>query len=175
MDLGDDGNLRFRAAEASDLPTLVALLADDPLGALREAPAAGVDAAYREAFAAIEGDPNHELLLAEADGRVVGMLQLSFLPHLTYTGGWRAQVEGVRVAADQRSLGVGRRLMAEAVERARTRGCHLVQLTTDRRRPEALAFYERLGFERSHHGLKLHLRRTGPGETPAGADRTRKV
>ena len=85
----------------------------------------------------------------------VAVLQLSFLPHLTYTGGWRAQIEGVRVAAELRSAGLGRRLLEAAVERARDRGCHLVQLTTDARRPAARAFYERLGFEASHIGYKL--------------------
>ncbi|MCG8466964.1 MAG: GNAT family N-acetyltransferase [Gemmatimonadetes bacterium] len=152
--------VELRLAAEDDLPAIVALLADDPLGASRESSDAKVSDAYRAAFATISADDNHLLLVAESKDEVVGVLQLSFLPHLTYEGGWRAQIEGVRVAARLRSLGVGRAMFEEAIERARARGCHLVQLTTDRRRPDALAFYERLGFVASHDGLKLHLGET---------------
>lgn len=151
----------LRPATEADLPALVALLADDPLGARRERQGGGVSEAYLVAFRAIDADPNHVLLVADLDEAVVGLLQLSFLPHLTYQGGWRAQIEGVRVAREHRSLGIGRRMIEAAVDRARARGCHLVQLTTDRRRPEALKFYRSLGFEASHDGLKLHLRAPG--------------
>lgn len=163
--------LTFRNAAVADLPTLVALLADDALGSLREAPGDQDLASYMRALEAIDADPNHQLLVAEADGGVVGMLQLSFIPHLTYVGGWRAQIEGVRVAEQWRSRGLGRRLMEEAVSRSRARGCHLVQLTTDRKRPDALRFYESLGFEATHHGLKLHL---GPGPKSSGSDASRR-
>lgn len=149
----------FRSATAADVPTLVGLLADDVLGSLREAPQEDDHTPYLEALEAIEADPNHRLLVAESDRNVVGMLQLTFIPHLTYVGGWRAQIEGVRVAEHVRDEGVGRRLLEEAISMARERGCHLVQLTTDRRRPDALRFYERLGFEATHHGLKLHFGR----------------
>ena len=151
--------LTYRSGTREDLPTLVALLANDVLGSLREDPNEDDLASYLRSWEAIDADPNHLLLLAEAEQGVVGMLQLSFIPHLTYVGGWRAQVEGVRVAEHARSEGVGRRLLEAAISRARERGCHLVQLTTDRRRPDALRFYESLGFEATHHGLKLHLRR----------------
>lgn len=161
-------SLVFRAAVPDDLPVLVTLLADDPLGSRREEAAGAVPFPYRSALEAIDADPAHEILVAELDGAVVAMLQLSFLPHLTYRGRWRAQIEGVRVAREARGRGVGRALMERAVERGRARGCHLVQLTTDRRRPRARAFYEALGFEDSHHGMKLHL--DGPGGVdPVGA------
>lgn len=149
--------LRVRSARAEDLPALVRLLADDPLGATRERPTEAPSERYRRAFAAIDADPAHELRVVEVEGVVAGCLQLSFLPHLTYEGGWRAQVEGVRVDPTLRGRGLGRVLFEDVIARARARGCHLVQLTTDARRPEALAFYEALGFVRSHHGLKLHL------------------
>lgn len=149
--------LTFRDATLADLPTLVTLLANDPLGSFREDPSQQSLGSYERAFAAIDSDPNHQILVAESSGSVVGMLQLSFLPHLTYKGGWRAQIEGVRVAEHLRSEGVGRRLVTEAILRARQRGSHLVQLTTDRKRPDALRFYESLGFATTHHGLKLHL------------------
>lgn len=156
-DLG--AKLEFREAREADLASIVTLLAKDPLGASREDSGASLSSAYREAFAAISADPNHQLLVATLDGAVVGVLQLSFLPHLTYQGGWRAQIEGVRVSEESRSRGVGQALLEEAILRARERRCHLVQLTTDRRRHRALQFYLRLGFEATHDGLKLHLDR----------------
>jgi GNAT superfamily N-acetyltransferase len=151
--------LTFRHATPADVRTLVGLLANDVLGSLREAPHEEDLTSYLRALEAIDADPNHLLLVAEAEGDVVGMLQLSFIPHLTYVGGWRAQIEGVRIAEHLRAEGLGRRLLEEAISRARARGCHLVQLTTDRRRPDALRFYESLGFEATHHGMKLHLGR----------------
>lgn len=156
----DAGGIVFREAAETDLPSITALLADDPLGSTRESAAgATVSPAYGAAFDAISDDPNHQLLVAVLAGDVVGVLQLSCIPHLTYEGGWRGQIEGVRVAAAMRSRGVGKALLQEAIDRARSRGCHLVQLTTDRRRPDALSFYRGLGFEATHEGMKLHLER----------------
>ena len=151
-------NPTFRPAVAADVPRIVELLADDPLGATREAsPAAAVDAAYLDAFAAIDADPNNELVVVELGDEVIGVLQLTFIPYLTYRGGWRALIEGVRVHREHRSGGVGRKLFEWAIERARARGCHMLQLTSDKRRPDAIRFYERLGFVASHEGMKLHL------------------
>ena len=155
----DQPQPEFREAREADLPSIVSLLANDPLGALREDSDASLSPAYWEAFDAISTDPNHQLLVADLGGAVVGVLQLSFLPHLTYQGGWRAQIEGVRVSEEVRSGGVGQALLESAIDRARERGCHVVQLTTDRRRPRALQFYLKLGFEVTHDGLKLHLDR----------------
>lgn len=147
----------MRLAAAGDVPAIVKLLAADPLGARREQPGNPLPPAYGDAFAAIERDPNQELVVSTLDGRIVAVLQLTFIPSLTYRGSWRAQIEGVRVAEDVRSEGIGRRLIEEAVRRARERGCRMVQLTTDKRRPRALEFYERLGFVASHEGMKLYL------------------
>ena len=150
--------LELRSVEEADLPTIVALLVDDPLGARREDASEELASDYRTAFQAIAAaDDNQDLLVADIEGYVVGALQLSFILHLTYKGGWRAQIEGVRVAEEVRSRGVGQALFDEAIARAKRKGCHLVQLTTDRRRPEALKFYLRLGFKATHDGLKLHL------------------
>lgn len=149
--------LELRSAEEADLPTIVALLVDDPLGACREDASEELASDYRTAFQAIAADDNHDLLVADIEGYVVGALQLSFILHLTYKGGWRAQIEGVRVAEEVRSRGVGQALFDEAIARAKRKGCHFVQLTTDRRRAEALEFYLRLGFKATHDGLKLHL------------------
>jgi GNAT superfamily N-acetyltransferase len=144
----------FRRATAQDLPGIVALLADDVLGATREAPGDPADAA---AFAAIDADANQLLAVAEQDGRILGCLQLTFLPGLSHRGAWRGQVESVRVAADQRGTGLGRRFLEWAIAQCRARGCRMVQLTTDRSRADARRFYESLGFIASHEGMKLAL------------------
>lgn len=137
---------------------IIALLADDRLGSTREVVSDPVDPRYREAFAAIEADGNQLLAVAvDETGTVVGCLQLSFVPGLSRTGMWRGQIESVRIAADQRGSGLGSQFIQWAVERAGERGCGLVQLTSDKARPEAIRFYERLGFVASHEGLKLSL------------------
>lgn len=162
------GDVRIREATAAHLAEVVALLADDPLGADREDPSAPLAASYQRAFASIDADPHNRVLIAVApawpgrdDGgaaeRVVATLQLTLIPNLTYRGGWRAQIEGVRVAADRWGGGLGRRLVEAAVDHARKAGCRLVQLTTDASRDDARAFYAALGFEASHVGMKLHL------------------
>lgn len=154
----------IRRAAGPDLPAIVALLADDPLGAKRENYRLPLPQTYNDAFAAIEHDPNNELVVVETgDRQVVGVLQLTFIPYLTYRGGWRAQIEGVRVASTLRSGGIGKRLLAWAIQRARDRGCHLVQLTSDKARPDAIRFYEQLGFVASHEGMKLHIDRPAAG------------
>ncbi len=151
------GALRFRPARADDLPELVRLLADDPLGVRREAASLPLAPGYGEAFAAIQADPHNELVVAVLEQAVVGMLQVTFIPSLSYQGRPRALIEGVRVSRSVRSRGIGAAMIRWAIERARSRDCVMVQLTTDRARPEALHFYERLGFVASHDGMKLHL------------------
>jgi GNAT superfamily N-acetyltransferase len=151
-------DLRFRRARREDVSAIVRLLADDPLGTARETSAAAeLPEAYWRAFDAIDADPRQLLVVTELEGRVVGTLQLSFIPSLTYRGGERAQVEAVRIEAGSRGRGVGRAMVLWAIQQARLRGCRLVQLTTDRRRPDALRFYESLSFSASHTGLKLPL------------------
>jgi len=147
----------FRVAETQDLPELVRMLADDPLGSKRETLSDPLPVSYNEAFEAIRDDPNNELVVATIHNRVVGMLQITFIPYLTYQGRRRALIEGVRVASDARSHGLGAAMIQWGIDRARARDCVMVQLTTDRARDDALRFYERLGFVASHHGMKLHL------------------
>jgi ribosomal protein S18 acetylase RimI-like enzyme len=147
----------LREATDGDLPRIVELLADDPLGAQRERPGVPLDRAYLEAFSAIARDPNNELVVAVRDGAIVGVMQLTWIPSLTHTGSWRGQIEGVRVASSERGRKIGRTMIEWAIERARSRGCRMVQLTTDKSRPEALRFYQSLGFEATHQGLKLRL------------------
>lgn len=144
----------FRDARRAEVPQIVAMLADDALGAGREGP---VDDAYLAAFDQIAADPRTRLIVAEADGRIVGTLQLTVLLGLSRHGMRRAQIEAVRVAGSERGRGLGRRLLGWAIEAAREQGCGLVQLTSDKRRGDAIRFYESLGFTASHEGLKLLL------------------
>ncbi|KUF09934.1 GNAT family N-acetyltransferase [Pseudoponticoccus marisrubri] len=147
--------LSIRPARTEDLPALIALYADDDLGRTREA--GTPDPAYQSAFAVIDADPNHMLLVGEQDGRAVATLLLSFLPGLSRHGAWRAQIESMRVASDLRGHGLGQLLLDWALAEARRRGCALVQLTSDRSRPAAHRFYERAGFEATHLGYKMTL------------------
>ena len=145
----------FRPATAADVPALVALLADDPLGAARE----GTDLSpYLAAFADIEAQPGQRLIVGEHAGRIVATAQLTILPGLSRQGARRALVEAVRVVADLRSQGLGAALMAECEARARAAGASVLQLTTDKSRLRAHAFYDRLGFTPSHIGYKKPLR-----------------
>ncbi len=145
--------LKLRQASAGDVDAIVQLLADDPLGAKRENPG---DPAYDTAFAAIDADPNNELWVIEGlDGRVLGVLQLTFIPGISHTAGTRAQIEGVRVADELTGQGVGRWFFQQMIERARDKGARLVQLTSDKSRADAIRFYGSLGFTASHEGFKL--------------------
>jgi GNAT superfamily N-acetyltransferase len=152
-----DLSLSFRRANADDLLSIVRMLADDPLGAAREQYEDPLPASYLTAFSAIQADANNELVVACEGEHVVGVLQLTFIPYLTYRGSWRALIEGVRIDARFRSRGFGKSMFEWAIARASERGCHMVQLTTDKLRPEALQFYESLGFVASHEGMKLKL------------------
>jgi GNAT superfamily N-acetyltransferase len=152
----DGTPIALRRATAADLPALVTLLADDPLGADREEPDEDLSP-YRRAFELVDADPAHLLLVAVAGDALVGTLQLSFLPGLARRGALRAHMEAVRVAAGVRGAGLGAAMIGWAIGEARRRGCALVQLTTDKTRVDAHRFYERLGFVASHEGLKLAL------------------
>ena len=147
----------FRPARRDDLPAIVALLADDPLGREREAAGQALHPCYVEAYLAIERDSNQLLAVAERNRRIVGCLQLTFIPGLTRQGRWRGQIEGVRVAAGERGGGIGAAMLRWAVDQCRRHGCGLVQLTSDERRPDAHRFYEALGFRATHRGYKLAL------------------
>jgi ribosomal protein S18 acetylase RimI-like enzyme len=149
--------ISFRRAEEADLPAIVALLADDPLGRQREQPGPPLDRSYKDAFAAIEADPNQLLVVVIESSRIVGTLQLTFIPGLSRKGAWRGQIEAVRIATDSQRSGLGRRMLEWAIAECRSRGCSLVQLTTDKDRPEAHRFYEQLGFTATHLGYKLSI------------------
>jgi len=152
------GNTVFRLARRDDLPAIVRMLADDDLGSQRERYAEPLPESYYAAFEQIEHDPNHELIAAELNGEVIGTLHLMFLPSISFQGGLRAQIESVRVDKPFQGQGIGSHLMSWAVERARVRGAHIVQLTTHKSREDAHRFYERLGFKGTHLGMKLSLK-----------------
>jgi len=152
-----ESGIRFRRAASADLPAIVDLLADDDIGATREVPGTPLDGRYLSAFAAIDKDPNQFLVVAEQEWDIVGCLQLTFIPGLSRTGMWRGQIESVRSARSVRGEGLGRKMFEWAIEKCRDRGCGLLQLTIDKGRPDAMRFYEALGFEASHEGMKLKL------------------
>jgi GNAT superfamily N-acetyltransferase len=148
----------YRLAKREDVPDIVRMLADDELGNRREKYEDPLPVSYFKAFEQIDIDQNHELIVAEFDGEVIGTLHLTFLPSISYQGGVRAQVESVRVDRKYQSQGIGSKMMKWAIERAKARGAHLVQLTTHETREDAHRFYESLGFEGSHLGMKLILK-----------------
>jgi len=147
--------LTLRDATPADVPTIIALLADDKLGSTRETP--DDLAPYLAAFAELEADPHQRLVVADRAGEVVGTFQLTYIPGISQRGLKRALIESVRVAATERGTGLGTQMMRWAVDEARAAGCGLVQLTSNAERPDAHRFYERLGFVPSHVGFKLKL------------------
>ena len=157
--------MEFRDAVPGDLRAIVKLLADDALGATRERDEDPLPQEYRAAFAAMERQGGNSLIVAVEDGAVVGCLQLTLIAGISRLGMTRAQIEAVRVDRGYRSRGLGEALFRHAIERAREAGCGLVQLTTDRSRGDAQRFYERLGFEASHLGMKLDLAK--PAKIPS--------
>lgn len=152
-----ENELKFRIATINDLDRIVAMLADDVLGSKRERYEQPLPDSYINAFNAINSDPNNELIVACEGDEVVGVQQITFTPYITHQGGWRATIEGVRTLSSVRGKGVGTELIKWGIHRAKERGCHLVQLTTDKKREDALRFYERLGFVATHEGLKMKL------------------
>ncbi|CAL9303275.1 MULTISPECIES: GNAT family N-acetyltransferase [unclassified Streptomyces] len=148
-------DLEIRPLTENDLPAVVAMLADDPLGAQREFP--DDLSPYLAALERLSGDPNQHLVVAVRGSRVVGTLQLTIVPGLSRRGAVRSIIEGVRIHADERGSGLGTQLIEWAVDESRRQGCHLVQLTSDKTRSDAHRFYERLGFSASHTGFKLQL------------------
>ncbi len=149
--------IQFRAATEADLVAIVDMLADDEIGRTRELPGEPLAKSYTMAFRAMHEDPKHILAVAVDIDTVVGTLQVSFIPGMARTGMWRGQIEAVRIAPAYRNGGLGREMFEWAIAQCRERGCGLVQLTTDKGRPDAHRFYESLGFEASHEGYKLRL------------------
>lgn len=153
--MADTQEIEIRLARREDLDAIVQLLARDSL--LNEADRAGAGPDQLAAFEAMAAHPDNELVVATLGDEVIGTLQLTFIPGLSFGGAWRAQVEGVRVREDLRGRSIGTHLMEWVILRVRARGCRVVQLTSNRARVDARRFYERLGFEATHIGMKLYL------------------
>jgi GNAT superfamily N-acetyltransferase len=147
----------FRVAAREDLEAIVALLDDDESSKGREDPGLPLDPRYIAAFEAIDADPNQESIVAELDGRLVGTMQLTYIPGIAFRGSWRGLIEAVRISSDIRGHGIGGQMIDWAVERFRARGCSFAQLMSMRTREDAHRFYERLGWTKSHYGFKLVL------------------
>src|SRR6266487_878154 len=148
-------DILFRLAMHADLPSIVRMLADDDLGSQRERYESPLPESYYSAFEKINNDSNHELIVAELNGEVIGTLHLVFLPSISFQGRLRAQIESVRVDKRFQSQGIGSEMMKWTMKRAKQRGAHVVQLTTHKSRVAAHRFYERLGFKGTHLGMKL--------------------
>jgi ribosomal protein S18 acetylase RimI-like enzyme len=150
-------NLNFRSATIADLLQIVEMLADDFLGKQRERFESPLPESYLRAFEEIDRDENNELVVVEQNGEIVGTLQLTFIPSISFQGGKRAQIESVRVAASARGQGIGKTMFEWAIQRAREKNCRMIQLSTNNDRADAQRFYENLGFKASHVGMKLYL------------------
>jgi len=147
--------IRFRRATLQDVPAVVALLADDRLGATREDP--DDLPLYERAFDRVDRDPGQFLVVGELDGTVVATAQLTFVPGLSRRGSTRALVEAVRVTGSRRGNGLGSAMIGWVIEECRSRGCSRLSLTSDLTREDAHRFYLALGFARSHAGFSLPL------------------
>jgi GNAT superfamily N-acetyltransferase len=151
--------MKFRTATKNDIAKIVEMIADDELGKARENYQIPLPTEYLNAFENIDTDKNQELIIVENENsEIIGTLQLSFIQYLTYRGGIRAQIEAVRIRKDQRGLGIGKTMFEWAINRAKERNAHLLQLTTDKKRPKAIKFYEDLGFKATHEGMKMHFK-----------------
>ncbi|RNC87870.1 MAG: GNAT family N-acetyltransferase [Winogradskyella sp.] len=151
--------MKFRKATNNDIPKIVGMIADDELGKTRENFQTPLPEEYHTAFQNINADQNQELIVVEDENsEIIGTLQLSFIQYLTYRGGIRAQIEAVRIRKDKRGLGIGQTMFQWAINRAKERNAHLLQLTTDKKRPNAIKFYEDLGFKSTHEGMKMHFK-----------------
>jgi GNAT superfamily N-acetyltransferase len=150
--------MKFRKATRSDISKVVAMIADDELGKTRENFQIPIPEEYLNAFENIDADKNQELIVVENENtEIIGTLQLSFIQYLTYQGGIRAQIEAVRIRKDKRGLGIGRTMFEWAIKRSKERNAHVLQLTTDKKRPKAIKFYTDLGFKPTHEGMKIHF------------------
>lgn len=149
--------VNIREAKKADVPSIVFLLANDELGSQRENCQDPLPKQYYDAFSEIDTDNNNYLIVVENEGEIIGTCQLTIIPYLTYKGGKRGQIEGVRIDGSCRGQGIGEKMIRWAIDKAKERNCHLVQLTMDKKREETIKFYQKIGFVASHEGLKLYF------------------
>ncbi|CAM2777902.1 GNAT family N-acetyltransferase [Legionella worsleiensis] len=153
----DPLNIRYRKANINDLPLIVTFLLEDELGKTRENKQSVLDQRYVDAFYKIDIDPNQYLMIVENDDEIIGTCHLTIMPSLTFTGQTRMQIEAVRVSEQFRGQKIGEWMMNAAINYGKSKGASIIQLTTNKKRLRAKKFYEKLGFEASHEGMKLYL------------------
>ena len=151
-------NLQHRRAKLDDLKEIVSLLADDKLGRTREQAGDEIAQEYLDAFAKIDSDPNQYLMVLENDGEVIGTCHLTLMPSLTFSGSTRLHIEAVRINSSIRGQNLGQQMIEFAINWGKEYGATIIQLTTNKERPDALRFYEKIGFKASHEGMKLYLK-----------------
>lgn len=150
-------NFNIRKARREDVLPIIKLLANDLLGKQRESYQEPLPEQYYTAFSDIDNDTNNYLIVVEDNNKIIGTFQLTIITYLTYQGGRRGQIEGVRIDEQYRGQGIGKLMIEWGINKSREMGCHLVQLTMDKKRLETIEFYKKLGFVASHEGMKLHL------------------
>ncbi len=155
--MGKTKTLSYRRAKKSDLPQLIKMLADDQLGATREDSSTPLNPAYISAFEKINSDPNNKLIVVEINNTIIGMLQITYIPYLSHKGAWRCLIEAARIHKDHRSQGYGSEVFKWAIEQAKNKKCHIVQLTSNKEKSSAIRFYKAPGFNATHEGFKLIL------------------
>ncbi len=150
-------NLLHRKANIDDLRAIITLLLEDELGQTREQLNATIEQSYIDAFHRIDNDPNQYLMIVCSENVIVGTCHLTIMPSLTFVGSTRMQIEAVRVSAKHRGQKIGEWMMHAAIDYAKSKDVSIIQLTTNIKRPRAKEFYERLGFEVTHVGMKYYL------------------
>jgi len=150
-------NLTLRSAEKRDLPHIIGLFVADELGSTREALTDPLPQSYHVAFEEIAEDKNQALLVVEYDHIVIGSCHLTVMPSLSFKGSRRLNVENVHIDKQFQGQGVGTWMIQKVIAIGQEKGCKIVQLTTNKKRQQAKAFYEKLGFVASHEGMKIYL------------------
>ncbi len=151
-------DLTHRKATIKDLKKIIGLLLEDDFGSVRENASYNIDQAYIDAFERIDSDPAQYLMVVEEyESKVIGTCQLTLIPSLTFVGSTRLQIEAVRVAQSYRGKGIGEWMIRQAIEYGKAKGASIIQLTTNKERLRAQKFYESLGFQSTHEGMKILL------------------
>ena len=149
--------LIIREAVEEDIKAVVNLLANDELGKHRENEKNIEISNYISAFKKIKADPNNFLYVACLDMEIVGTFQLTFIQNMTYKGAIRAQIEAVRIKNTYQNKKLGTKMINWIIDKSREEGAAMLQLSSNKMRQEAIRFYEKMGFEASHVGMKHFL------------------
>ena len=150
-------DLIFRRAKSADLKDIISLLADDDLGKEREIVSEVIPLNYKDAFIRIDADANQFLMVVESNARIIGTCHLTLIPSITFQGALRMNIEAVRIASCFRGEGIGEWMIGQILLLARTEGCKIIQLATNKNRLDAKIFYEKQGFKATHEGMKMYL------------------